>query len=275
MPKTVFISYANEAMAYALKRIGRQARKTGVFDEVILYTPSDVPEYVKESPLFACPKGAGYWSWKPAIIFETLKHNEEGTIVFYADAGCTLRKSSRWVELIGLMDKYDSILFQYGEFQPQWKKWGSESSELKYWTKKKTLDYLEKYTGNHKLGHACSVMAGCIIMKGRENMLLNKWKEIIEKHPELIEDPTPSELKDQYSFFSGHRHDQAILTALATLDEKSLLLPETAEQYSRDAFIWASRIRARNFREFVVIQIKHYFRIWLGDERFERLKVHL
>ena len=42
----VFISYANEAMAYSLHRIGRQARKLGVFDEVILYTPSDVPDYV-------------------------------------------------------------------------------------------------------------------------------------------------------------------------------------------------------------------------------------
>ena len=57
--QVVFISYANEAMAFSLKRIGRQARKLGIFDEVILYTPADVPEYVRKSPLFACPRGAG------------------------------------------------------------------------------------------------------------------------------------------------------------------------------------------------------------------------
>ena len=34
LSKLVFISYANEAMAYSLKRIGRQARKLGIFDEV-------------------------------------------------------------------------------------------------------------------------------------------------------------------------------------------------------------------------------------------------
>ena len=79
--QVVFISYANEAMAYSLKRIGRQARKLGIFDEVILYTPADVPEYVRKSPLFACPRGAGYWSWKPALIYETLQKYAEGPVV--------------------------------------------------------------------------------------------------------------------------------------------------------------------------------------------------
>ena len=44
MAKVIFISYANEAMAYSLKRIGRQARRLDIFDEVILYTPTDVPD---------------------------------------------------------------------------------------------------------------------------------------------------------------------------------------------------------------------------------------
>jgi hypothetical protein len=33
MSKVIFISYANEAMAYSLKRIGRQERTMGIFDE--------------------------------------------------------------------------------------------------------------------------------------------------------------------------------------------------------------------------------------------------
>ena len=59
MSKVVFISYANEAMAYSLKRIGRQARKLGIFDEILLFTPADVPDYARKSPLFECPRGAG------------------------------------------------------------------------------------------------------------------------------------------------------------------------------------------------------------------------
>ena len=87
--KTVFISYANEAMAYSLKRIGHQARKLNIFSDIRLYTPANIPQYVHESPLFPYKRGGGYWCWKPVIIEEALKRYEEGTVVVYVDAGCT------------------------------------------------------------------------------------------------------------------------------------------------------------------------------------------
>ena len=274
MPKTVFISYANDAMAYSLRRIGRQARRLGIFDEVILYTPADVPQYVKDSPLFSCPRGAGYWCWKPALIHETLQKNEEGTIVIYVDAGCTLRKSSEWEQYIRLMRRYDTICFQYDENQPQWKRWGAGSSKIKYWTKAATLDFAESYFHDSAIGELQQIMGGILFMKGRGNALLNEWKELIFSHPDLISDPTPEELRLQRPGFAGHRHDQALLTPLAEKDPHALVLPEISEAYRKDSFAWASRIRARNLREFLTIQTKHYLRIWLGDRVFEKLKKH-
>ena len=274
MPKTVFISYANEAMAYSLKRIGRQARRLGIFDEVILYTPADVPEYVRESPLFACPRGAGYWCWKPALIHETLQKNEEGTIVIYVDAGCTLRKSSEWEQYLRLMQRYDTICFQYDESQPQWERWGAGSAKIKYWTKAATLDFAETYFQDPDIGELKQIMGGILFMKGRDNALLKDWKELMFSHPELITDPTEEELRHQRPGFAGHRHDQALLTPLAERDPKALVLPEISEAYRRDAFVWASRIRARDLREYLTVQTKHYLRIWLGDKLFERLKKH-
>lgn len=44
--KKVFVAYANDKMAYALKRIGKQANALGIFDEVILYRPEMLPDYV-------------------------------------------------------------------------------------------------------------------------------------------------------------------------------------------------------------------------------------
>lgn len=270
--KKVFISYANEAMAYSLKRIGRQASRLGIFDEIILYTPADVPEYVRESPLFACPRGAGYWSWKPALIQETLQRYEEGTIVVYVDAGCTLRKSPQWNELFRQMEQYDTLCFQYAESQPQWQKWGAGSARIKYWTKKATLDFVREYFQMPDAGELCQIMGGVLFMKGRENSVLKTWNKLMFSHPELIMDPTPEEMADQYPGFAGHRHDQAILTPLAVSDPTALVLPEVSEAYRPDSFVWASRVRARNWREFILIQAKHYLRIWLGDERFEKLK---
>ena len=270
--KVVFISYANEAMAYSLKRIGRQARRLGVFDEVILYTPSDVPEYVRQSPLFAYPRGAGYWCWKPAIIDETLKRQEDGTIVIYCDAGCTLRRSPRWAQLISQMAEYDSICFQYAESQPQWQKWGNGSSKMKYWAKRSALVFAANHFNRFDIGDFCQIWGGLLFFKGKDNTLLHDWKQLIFQHPDLIADPTVEELKEQYPSYAGHRHDQALLTPLAILDSKTLVLPEESEKYSPKTYVWASRIRARNWREYVLIQIKHYSRLLFGDAVFEKAK---
>ena len=272
MSKVIFISYANEAMAYSLKRIGRQARKLGIFDEVILYTPADVPDYVRNSTLFSCARGAGYWCWKPALIHETLQRFEEGTVVVYVDAGCTLRNSPEWAHLLGKMEEYDTICFQYAESQPQWERWGAGTSRIKFWTKKKTLDFVKDYFHNPDAGELCQIMGGVLFMKGKENSVLKVWNDLIFSRPDLIMDPTPEELEDQYLGFAGHRHDQAILTPLAASDPHTLILPEVSEAYRPDSFVWASRVRARNVPEYIPIQIKHYLRIWLGDGLFERFK---
>lgn len=272
--KCVFISYANEAMAFSLRRIGRQARRLGIFDEVILYTPSDVPDYVRESPLFACERGAGYWCWKPALIYETLQRFEEGTVVVYVDAGCTLRRSPQWAEYLARMQDYDTICFQYADNQPQWKKWGSGSSRIKYWSKAATLDFIEEYFNDPQVGELNQIMGGVLFMKGRENRLLKTWKDLIFSRPDLIIDPTPEEMSRQRPYFAGHRHDQTLLTPLAVNDPKALVLPEISEAYRRNSFVWASRVRARNLREYLVVQTKHYLRIWLGDELFEALKMN-
>ena len=272
LSKVVFISYANDAMAYSLQRIGRKARHLGIFDDVILYTPADVPSYVKESPLFQCARGAGYWCWKPALIHETLQRLDEGDIVVYVDAGCTLRSSSEWELLLRLMEHYDTIGFQYAEHQPQWERWGAGSARIKHWTKKKTLEFVQAKFQDKEIGELCQVMGGILFMKGKDNAVLRTWKELIFSRPDLIEDPSAEELQDQYPEFAGHRHDQAILTPLACKDPHTLVLPEISEAYRPDSFVWASRIRARNVREYAAIQVKHYLRIWLGDKLFEKIK---
>ena len=272
MKKAIFISYANDAMAYSLKRIGRQARRLGVFNEVIMYTPEDVPDYVRESRLFAAKRGAGYWCWKPAIIEDALNRFEDGSVVVYVDAGCTLRKGSLWKEYLDYMQDYDTLCFQYDENQPQWKKWGATSSKMKYWTKKESLDFLCDYSGHKGIGDICQVWGGCLFFKGQNNELLRTWHDLTFSHPDLIEDPSSDEMKDQYPWFAGHRHDQSLLTSLAVCDSRTLVLPEASEHYNPESIVWASRIRARSFCQYLEIQFKHSLRRIIGDKLYEELK---
>ena len=268
--KKVFISYANEAMAYSLQRIGRQARRLGIFDEVRLLTPTDLPEYAKKSPLMQSARGAGYWLWKPVMIKETLDNLDDGDVVVYVDAGCTLRKSPDWKKYLDLMNFFDTVCFQYSHDHQEWEKWGAGDAEMFHWTKKSAQEYLKERFGSEAFLHYCQVMGGILFMKGRNNSLLRDWLEIMLQRPDLIEDPAPDE--PQPEGFAAHRHDQAFITPLALNDPTVKVLPEKSERYSPDSFVWASRIRAASFREYFGIQCRHYLRIWLGDQRFEAIK---
>ena len=80
-------------MQFSLKRIGKQAKKLGIFDEIILYTPESLPEYIKNSPLMDYNIGGGYWAWKPIIIKETINQLGSECIIVYVLAACSLTNS--------------------------------------------------------------------------------------------------------------------------------------------------------------------------------------
>ena len=271
--KKVFIAYADAALAYSLKRIGRQARRLKVFDEVILYTPDDLSDEIKAHPLMQYRRGGGYWLWKPWLIHKTLCEHEPGDIVVYADAGSTLRKSPEWKRLFELMENYDTLCFQYAETVPEFARWGNACTKIKYWTKKSMLSYLDDYFHDSGYRENCKIMGGLLFMKNPDNSLLRHWLDFSLNHPDLVVDPTPKEMKDQEPGFAYHKHEQSIITAFAYYDKTVCTIPETYEQYRPDSFAWASRCRAANFREYLPWAIKLCLRHLLGDRAFEKCKI--
>ena len=273
--KKVFIAYADGALAYSLKRIGRQARRLHIFDEVILYTPADLSDEIKAHPLMQHSRGGGYWLWKPVLIQQTLRMHQPGDIVVYADAGSTLRKSPEWDHLFKLMEQYDTLCFQYAETVPEFAHWGNACTKIKYWTKKSTLAFLDQYFQDTAYRENSKVMGGLLFMKNPDNSLLRQWLDITLNHPELIVDPTEDELKDQEPGFAYHKHEQSIITALAYYDTSACMIPETYEKYAPDTFAWASRCRAASFREYLSWAMKTNARHLLGDARFDKIKERL
>ena len=273
--KKIFIAYADAALAYSLKRIGRQASKIKVFDEVILYTPADLPDEIKAHPLMQYSRGGGYWIWKPWLIQKTLREHAPGDIVVYADAGSTLRKSSEWDRLFKLMEQYDTLCFQYAETVPEFAHWGNACTKINYWTKKRALTFLDEYFHDNAYRENCKVMGGLLFMKNPDNSLLKCWLDISLSHPELIVDPTPEEIEDQESGFAYHKHEQSIITSLAYYDKTVCMIPETYEKYRPYTFAWASRCRAANFREYFIWKIKMDARHLLGDKFVDKIKQRL
>lgn len=272
--KYIFIAYANERMAYSLKRIGRQARKLGLFDEIILYTPDSLPESFRNIELMQHRIGGGYWAWKPYIIWETLQHHDEGDVVCYVDAGCTLHKTSEWNVYIELMKRYDNVLFSYPDEIPQWESFGTTSTIIKHWAKKTAVDAYDEMTGGQEWRECNKVLGGFIWAKGRDNVLIREWLDIVMNRPDLIKDPDMSE--EQYSFYVRHKHDQPAVTALTyKYRGKCLVLPELLDEGPRNAAVVATRIRANNLSAYIVCLFKLYLRRIFGDEKVDRFKSFL
>ena len=270
--KKVFISYADDNMRYSLKRIGKQAKQVGLFDEILLYTPDMLPSYIKASPLMAYSRGGGYWAWKPAIIWETLQKYDEGDMVVYADAGCSLQKSKEWENHWSrLSGNYNTIVFQFKDEMPEWKQWGQTSTKIKYWTKLSTFQYFETLTGDY--GDYNKIMGGFILCKGRNNPFIKHWLDFTLEHPELVMDPSDAEANEQLPSFAYHKHDQSIITPLAHLyDSEVLIMTETAETAHAKAAVVASRIRAKTRSDYFTLNVKHYLRFFLGDKLFDSIK---
>lgn len=270
--KKVFIAYADDKMAYSLKRIGNQARKLKIFDEIILWTPNDLPAYILDSPLMKHEYGGGFWAWKPCIIYETLQRFEEGSIVCYVDAGCTLNKGVEWNLFFEIMEDYDSLCFHYQKIVPEWEKYGATSTKIKHWGKRSLLEFLDNYLGNNAYREHYKVLGGILFFKNKKNTFLNDWLYIIMHYPEVIFEPIGDECNNQYSYFALHKHEQPVLTALSVKHkEKCLVLPEFFE-FKRTGAIHASRIKAKNWGEFMNIMLRKNLRLLLGNKITDFLK---
>jgi len=243
----VFISYGDNAFKKSLKRIGKEARSLGIFDKVITYTPKNLSDDIKQSPLMNYKRGGGYWLWKPYLIWKTMLRYPNAVVV-YADAGCTLNKNFKeWDSWFEIMKKTDTLLTHY---QPNvdygWDLFDSQSVEIVAWTKRTTLEYFDNKFDSINWHHCNKIWGGFIIAKNKSS-LIKDVLDIMLSSPELVIDPTDEESCNQHSGFCQHRHDQSIITPLAYWYKTNIpkvveIIPETGES-NIDAAVVASRIR--------------------------------
>lgn len=265
----ILISYGDERFSESLNRIKRQAKRLGIFDRIIAYSPQDLPPCITSSPLFAYTKGGGYWLWKPYIIYKTLQDCTYGDVVFYVDAGCKLnRDSEEWGTYRDLMKERDAIFFQYrSNFDYGWARMcavqSNNSTKIKHWTKPLTADYFMKYfVGDSSFLDYDKIMGGIMLIKKTENnAIINEWLSISLFHPELVVGPFGEELTRLPVTFNAHRHDQSILTPLVYFYKDKLniaVLPETSESQPHTAAIVAERWRQGKMPLFLSLKTKIY-----------------
>ena len=188
----VGITYTDENMTTSAGVCHDSMRANG-FDKAMIKTWADLSTEFRwfNKDILPHKRGAGYWAWKAYLIYTWLLELNEGDILIYSDAGC------EWIDnpkhIIDVMDQ-DLFLFTSGHLHREW-------------CKGDVLAITDK-------PDALQVQASVIFIRVSDysRRFIKEWLLWCQM-PGLITDE-PS-IKPNHPDFREHRHDQAILTALA------------------------------------------------------------
>lgn len=228
--KKYLIAYGDDIFKESRERIGREARALGEFDEVIIYTPDDLPQDFKQHPLLKYKKGGGYWVWKAFLTLKTLKEINDGDILFYVDSGSSLYPSKQWKEYFRLLEQKDMIAFKI-------------MMRCGAYTKRRVLDYFSQWLGPY-WGHYYQVAATTFCMKKSDFTVAfaEEWLSLFTE--EMCCDASPEELPNQYPDFIEHRWDQSLLCGLVyKYADRIAIRTNDFESRHEGQAIWASRLR--------------------------------
>lgn len=235
--KKIFITYGDQNYQDSLQRIKKEAEALGFFDEICLYTNESLPNpFKKYTELYR--RGGGYWLWKPYIVHEALSRADEGDIIVYADAGCTLLKHTDWEYYFQCLKKKEALFF-------------ITKGKNKRWCKKEVFRYFNPH--NSLWRNANQIQATFfMIKKTKNNEAIKRWYQLAANQPDLFIDVNEKERSLEYKAFKEHRHDQAVLTGcicMAKNLKQYYLLPERMEKrLQRGQAVLASRISTNSTR---------------------------
>ena len=98
----------------SLNRIRLMAERSGFFDKIIVYTEKDFDnDFLEKYENFMMNNtGYGFWIWKSYFIRKTFEIMDDGDILVYADAGCSIIKNiesyKKFKILINLVNSHHS-----------------------------------------------------------------------------------------------------------------------------------------------------------------------
>ena len=198
------ISYGDANYSMSLKLNLFTAKILGKVDKTIPFTPQMLSkEFIEENKeILSMKRGGGYWIWKPHIILEGLKKIEDGEYLVYTDAGMIYIQNVN--KLITQMEKDETEIFLSSGFVPN-----------KEWCKRDAFVYMECDTEEYK--NRIQVSGGYLVIKKsrKAEQFIKEWLYYVCMKEVITDEPNKCGLLNDKKFHE-HRHDQAVLTNLAT-----------------------------------------------------------
>lgn len=198
-----FITLCDENYEHNRQKLNLLAEENGL--QTISYTINDLDkQYIKEiEEILKIKRGLGLCAWKPHIILETLKLINNGEYVIYIDSA----------------DMIDEQIFTYINEKIRKENILLVPSPSRNIQKKMTKRDCFVLMGcdEEKYWNNVQIEAGLIVAKKTEQTIkiLEEWKFFCKNINIITDEPNICGLEN-FSDFVCHRHDQSIMTNLAT-----------------------------------------------------------
>ena len=238
-----FVSFGAGRRAYgsALKRLKKEIVKLDPDARVWLFDESDIAAEIEglDQPFLefsrAHPRGFGYWVWKPWVVLEVMKKAQEGDVVFFLDAGCTVHTSKtsrlRYQWYLDHIKEHGSLFFQEKFFEYSW-------------TKKEVIEHFRLSEPHLATGQVISGIHGHLVNTSSRRIIQEWLSACTLDSGRLLLDVKSSVNEDKR--FIEHRHDQSVLSCLVKREGISAV-PDESFYYPKwnrdgDGFpFWATR----------------------------------
>ena len=217
----VFVTYGNENFKKSRERIVNEAKQLDLFTDCIMETEdvfndTEFKEQltnVRFKQVATSNKGGGYWLWKPYILYKHLSNLNEGDILVFSDAGCTITNDTNNVNSFN--DIFHKI--QNTDTNMVLNELPNEYTE-RHWTKGDLLDYYNVYDNNDIINSAQFEGGRIILIKNKKTMdIINQLWNTAKNRPDLFDD-SQSRFPNKDGFVD-HRHDQSNISILCKLND--------------------------------------------------------
>ncbi len=224
--KIYFMTFANEKGTwlhpprFSVRRIMDEAKASGYFDIVMGCSEKDLtPSFWARHQQFIVnhPRGFGYWLWRPQLVWQVMQDMNDGDVLCFADAGCTIRydtaakkRMAHYIKMVNA-SPHGVLSFQTRLLE-------------KHWTKN---DLLIKLNADSKIKNSGQLLGGVWFLKKSPASLrlVETWLRVASDDYHAIDDSPSLTANDKG--FKEHRHDQSIFSILRKQMGTATLSDET------------------------------------------------
>ena len=212
------ISYGNDNFKNSKVRLFDECIESKFFHNINIYNYNDLDtNFVHDfEKIFRYPRGNGYWIWKPYLIKKKLEEINDGEIVIYLDAGCTLNKyaTNKFNEYIELLNNYNIVCFNSGY------------PEKNYTTNEIFKQF--NINENSNSYNSEQLIATALLIKKCKNTeyIFDNIMKILYCNPLIITDFYNNDISNNNDFITN-RHDQSIISlAIKEFGENIKVIPK-------------------------------------------------